>query len=144
MAARIISNPARVYAYVASLMPMQMTEGMKGLGLEKGGELVAGVLYEGFNPYNVWMHVASHTPGAWLNRRFLWACFYYPFVEVGVKRVGVHVADSNTASRAFVDRLGFEREATVKGAAMDGGDIGMYVMWRDNCRFIGERYGKTV
>ena len=91
MTTRIISNPARVYAYVASLMPMQMVEGMKGLGLEKGGELVAGVLYEGFNPYNVWMHVASHMPGAWLNRRFLWACFYYPFVEVGVKRVGVHV-----------------------------------------------------
>lgn len=141
MATRIISEPARVYAYVASLMPMQMTAGMKGIGLERDGALVAGVLYEGFNAHNVWMHVASHVPGYWLTRGYLRVCFEYPFEQVGVRRIGVQVADSNSASRQFIGRLGFVREATVRGAARDGGDVGLYVMWRENCRFIGERDG---
>ncbi len=142
MTTRIISNPARVYAYVAALTPMQMTAGMKGLGLEKDGELIAGVLYEGFNAHNVWMHVASHTPSQWLNRQYLWACFHYPFEQVGVRRASVSVADSNTLSRKFAHRLGFTREATLKGAARDGGDVGLYVMWRETCRFIGAHYGQ--
>lgn len=86
MPTRIISNPARVYAYVAALTPMQMSAGMKGIGLEKDGELIAGVLYEGFNAHNVWMHVASHRPGRWLQREYLRTCFEYPFLQVGVKR----------------------------------------------------------
>lgn len=137
MPTRIVSDPARVYAYLASLMPMQMTAGMKGLGLEKDGELVAGVLYEGFNAHNVWMHVGTHKPGRWLTREYLRVCFEYPFVQVGVRRIGAWVEDANVASRQFIGRLGFEREATVRGAARDGGDVGLYVMWRDNCRFIG-------
>lgn len=141
MHTQVISNPARVFAYVASLMPMQVTAGMKGLGLERGGELVAGVLYEGFNAHNVWMHVASHMPGMWLNRGLLQLCFSYPFEQVGVRRVSVSVADSNAASKRFVQRLGFEREATLRGAARDGGDIGLWVLWREKCRFIGGNDG---
>lgn len=144
MPTRIISDPARVYAYVASLTPMQMTAGMKGIGLERDGSLIAGVLYEGFNTHNVWMHVASHIPGAWLTRSYLRICFEYPFVQVGVRRVGAQVADSNLASRRFIDRLGFVREATIHGAARDGGDIGLYVMWRDDCRFIGDKDGQGI
>lgn len=141
MSTRIVSGTGRVFPFVASLVPMQFAAGMKALGLERDGELVAGVVYEGFNAHNVWMHVAAKDHGRWLTRPYLHYCFHYPFVEVGVKRVGATVADSNGASRAFVNRLGFEREATIKGAALDGSDIGMYVMWRENCRFIGGRYG---
>ena len=141
MSTRIISNPARVYAYVAALTPMQMSAGMKGIGLEKDGELIAGVLYEGFNAHNVWMHVASHRPGRWLTREYLRTCFEYPFLQVGVKRASVWVEDSNTRSRDFVVRLGFVREATLRGAARDGGDVGIHVMWRDDCRFLGESNG---
>jgi hypothetical protein len=59
----IVSNPARVFAFVSEHLPMQMVAGMQGLGLERDGELVAGVLYEGVNAQNAWMHVAAPTGG---------------------------------------------------------------------------------
>lgn len=144
MSSRIISNPARVHDFVSRVMPFPMAAGIKGLGLERDGELVAGVIYEGFNAHNVWMHVATKDKGRWLTKPFLWYCFHYPFEEVGVRRVSVHVADSNLESKRFVERLGFQREATLTGAAPDGGDIGIHVMWRDKCRFLGERYGQVI
>ena len=133
---RIVSNAVRVFHYVNSKMPFHLSEGLKGLGLEKDGELVAGVLYEGYNGHNVWMHVAAEDDGHWLNRAFLRACFEYPFVQLGLKRVSGLVAASNVQARRFDEHLGFQVEGVLKGAAHDGSDAIAYVMWRDQCRFI--------
>jgi hypothetical protein len=59
MSSAIIYNPARVHHFVSGFLPLAMTSGMKGIGLERDGELVAGVVYEGFNGRNMWMHVAA-------------------------------------------------------------------------------------
>lgn len=139
MATRIISDPARVWAYVHEQVPVPVVAGMKGLGLERDGELIAGVLYEGYNRVNVWMHVAAVPGRQWLNKEYLRYCFYYPFVELNCRRVGAYVDASNTDSRRFVEHLGFEREAVLKGAASDGGDVWVYVMWREKCRFLPEQ-----
>ena len=136
MPARIISNPARVFAFVAQRMPMQPVGGMKGLGLERDGELVAGVLYEGFNGRNVWMHVAADPSKKWMTREFLRYCFEYPFDELQVDRVSGYVAASNAQARQFDEHLGFKHEATLQGAAADGGDVLIYAMRRDDCRFL--------
>ena len=105
--ARIVSNPARVYAFVNSIMPMQLVGGMKGLGLERDGELVAGVLYEGYNGRNVWMHVAAIPGSRWMTRDFLRYCFRYPFDEMGVARVSGYVNASNLAAWRLDGHLGF-------------------------------------
>lgn len=131
----IVVNAVRVFNFVNSLMPVHTSEGLKGIGLEKDGELIAGVLYEGFNGHNVWMHVAANDDGHWLNRRFLRAAFEYPFEQLELKRVSGFVAASNERARRFDEHLGFELEATLSGAAHDGGDALVYVMWRDKCRF---------
>lgn len=133
---RIVSNAVRVFQYVHSKMPVHMSEGLKGIGLEKDGELVAGVLYEGYNGHNVWMHVAANDDGHWMNRAYLRACFEYPFVQLGLPRVSGFVAASNERARRFDEHLGFQVEAVLRGAAHDGGDALVYVMWRDQCRFI--------
>lgn len=143
MATRIISDPARVWAYVQEQVPVPVVAGMKGLGLERDGELIAGVLYEGFNGVNCWMHVAT-TPGKKWTMEFLRYCFYYPFVEVGLKRVSGAVDASNLAARRFDEHLGFEREAVLLGAAADGGDVILYVMWRDKCRYLPEQYHESL
>ena len=144
MATRIISDPARVWAYVHEQVPVPVVAGMKGLGLERDGELIAGVLYEGYNRVNVWMHVAAVSGRRWLNREFLRSCFYYPFEEMGCRRVGAYVDASNLDSRRFVEHLGFEREAVLRGAAADGGDVILYVMWRDKCRYLPEQYHESL
>lgn len=137
MSSVIVSNPARVWEYVHRQVPVPIVAGMKGLGLERDGELIAGVLYEGYNRINVWMHVAA-TPGKRWSMEFLRYCFYYPFVELGCKRVSGYVEASNLAARRFDEHLGFEREAVLRGAASDGGDVILYVMWRDKCRYLQE------
>jgi RimJ/RimL family protein N-acetyltransferase len=109
---------------------------MKGLGLERDGELVAGVVYEGFNGKNVWMHVAAEPGAKWMTREYLRYCFHYPFNEMGVQRVTGYVEASNELARRFDEHLGFRQEAVMKGAATDGGDVILYVMWKDECRYV--------
>ena len=136
MTTRIISNPARVFAFMTQHLPMQPIGGMKGLGLERDGELIAGVLYEGFNGRNVWMHVAANPGGKWMTRSYLRYCFEYPFDEMMVDRISGYVSANNTDAVRLDEHLGFKREAVLQGAAPDGGDVIIYVMRREDCRFL--------
>lgn len=136
MSGQIISSPSRVWSFVRQHIPVQAVSGMKGLGYEVDGELVVGVLYEGWNGHNVWMHVAAQPGGQWMRREFLRYCFYYPFCELGCSRVSGYVEASNLQARRFDEHLGFQHEATLAGAAADGGDVMLYVMWRDDCRYL--------
>lgn len=132
-------EPKLVLPFVQSLLPgLKRAEGMRTIGLRKDGELVAGVVYEGFNGRNVWMHVAA-VPGArWLVRDYLLACFAYPFLVCGVERVSGYVNASNVQARRFDEHLGFREEARLLGAAADGGDVILYVMWKKDCRYVHE------
>ena len=65
----------RVLCFMREHMRMPVSEGMRAIGLERDGALVAGVLFEGFNGQNIWMHVAAEPGGRWMSRRFLGACF---------------------------------------------------------------------
>lgn len=133
----IVSNPARVWAFVRSCsVAVPMVAGMKGIGLEKDGELIAGVLYEGYTGHNIWMHVAAAPGRRWLNREYLRYCFHYPFNELGCRRVSGWVEASNEDARRFDEHLGFKEEARLKGAARDGGDVILYVMWRSECKYV--------
>lgn len=136
MSTRIVSDPARVFAFCSERMPVSLVAGMKGLGLERDGELVAGVLYEGFNKHNIWMHVAAEPGKKWLNKEFLRYCFHYPFVELGCKRVSGYVEANNADARKFDEHLGFRQEAVLQEAASDGGDVILYVMRREDCRYL--------
>ena len=133
----IIFNPARVYDFVRRYVPVNVVAGMQGIGLERDGELVAGVLYEGFNGRNVWMHVGAEPGKRWMTKAFLHATFTYPFVQLGCQRVGGYVDASNEQARRFDEHLGFKQEAVLRGAASDGGDVILYVMRKEHCRFIG-------
>lgn len=117
--------------------PLVRCDGMRAIGLRRAdGDLVAGVIYEGINRHNCWMHVAA-VPGArWLTRTYLRACFAYPFLVCGVDRVRGYVEASNTAALRFDLHLGFMPEARLVGAADDGGDVVLLVMQRRDCRYV--------
>lgn len=132
----IIDSPARVWAFLREQgVAVPVIGGMRALGLERDGQLVMGVLYEGFNGVNVWMHVAL-APGARMTRKFLRYAFFYPFVALGCKRVSGYVEASNEKARAFDEHIGFRPEAVLKGAATDGGDVVLYVMRREECKYV--------
>lgn len=136
MTTSIIFNPARVLAFINSFYRLPVSSEMKGIGLEKDGELIAGVIYEGTNQHNTWMHVAA-VPGAkWMTREYLRNCFDYPFNQLKVDRVSGYVDASNAQARRLNEHLGFTTEAVLRGAAPDGGDVILYVMWRKDCRYV--------
>lgn len=114
---------------------LRYTEDMVGIGLERDNAIVAAVVYEGFNGRNVWMHSAVDFGGIHVTREFVRAAFVYPFEVCKVDRVSGYVNESNTAARRLDEHLGFREEARLKGAAPDGGDVIIYVMWREACRY---------
>jgi RimJ/RimL family protein N-acetyltransferase len=136
MAFRTVFDVSRVFDFVSERMPMCKVQGMTGIGLERDGELVAGVLYEAFNGYNVWMHVAAVPGGRWMTREYLRTCFAYPFIILGAQRVSAQVDASNAAAHKLDAHIGFKPEAKLTGAAQDGGDVILYVMWKKECRYV--------
>lgn len=128
-----------VFGFVRDLVPgLPRTEGMRAIGLRRRGQLIAGAVYEGFNGRNMWVHLAGAPGARWLVRPFLFANFDYAFRVCGVERLSGYVNASNAAACKFNEHIGFHEEARLKGAAADGGDVILYVMWRDDCRFLKE------
>lgn len=139
MATQIVGDFQRIFAFVNARVPVFLSEGMKALGLERDGELVAGVLYEGYTGANVWMHIA--VDGGQLSREFLRYMFYYPFIELGCARISSFTPADNAAARRFNEHVGASVEATLPQAGPGGGDLCVYVMWRETCRFLPGRVG---
>lgn len=127
------ADTVRVLRFVQQHVPLSACANMTAIGLERDGELVAGVIYEGYNGHNVWMHVAI--PGR-ITKAYLRYCFHYPFVELGCTRLSGYVEASNAQARRFDEHLGFKQEAVLRGAASDGGDVILYRMTREDCRYV--------
>ncbi len=105
------------------------------LGLEKGGELVAVVVYDGFSEFDCNMHIASDGTAAWMNKSLLVSAFAYPFIQLKLNRVTGLVPSKNEAALKFDEHLGFEREGLHRKACGDD-DLISLGMLKENCRFI--------
>lgn len=137
---RVTSDVMAVWRFVSDRTGIPLSSTAKALGqLDRpGGQVQCGVIYEGCNDVNVWMHVAIE-PGTVLMRDFVRYCFIYPFDELGVQRLTGWVEASNAAARRLDEHLGFKVEARLQGAASDGGDVLIYVMRREDCRPLRRR-----
>ena len=113
-------------------------EGSEGIGLEKDGNLIAGVCYENWNSKSIMAHIVIHGR---ISKYYLFAIFHYPFEYLGVDKIICPIPQSNTESVRLATKMGFEKEATLRDSHPSG-DIYMYTLKRDKCRFTGERYGK--
>ncbi len=111
----------------------------QGIGLQEfTGDhwlLIAGVVYNEFNGVNINMHVASDGSRRWMNRKYLWTCFDYPFNQCKVKRITGLVGEGNIEARKFDEHLGFELETQLKDAHPTGAML-VYVMRKPQCRWL--------
>lgn len=71
-----------------------------------------------------------------MTRDFLRAGFAYPFLVCGVQRLSGYVEACNQQARRLNEHFGYTVETTLRGAAHDGGDVLIYVMWRKDCRYV--------
>ena len=116
---------------------MEGWSNFRAIGLEKDGELIAGVVYDNYTKATIFMHIAAKPGRKWLTRNFLWYMFHYPFVELGVKRVTGIIPVSNKDSINFANGLkGARLEALLKDAHPDG-DMAIYCMFKQDCKYLG-------
>jgi len=109
------------------------------IGKIKDGGLVAGVLYEDWSGTNLVCHIAGEPE--WADRYFLAVIFDFPFNQQGAKRITAPVCSSNAKSIALLTKMGFNLEAKLLGATANG-DLLLFTMFKDNCRYLRGKYGK--
>lgn len=110
----------------------------KALGVVKGGQLVAGVVFERWNGVHVEASIVARPRSRWADRRTLFALFHYPFVTLGCRAISVTVPGSNLLSLNLSTKLGFEPKAIIPFAAHDGGPLIVLQQYRETCRWIGD------
>lgn len=71
-------------------------------------------------------------------RRLLWAAFDYPFNQVGVETLIGIVNSNNDLAMKYDQNLGFKEAYRFKGMHDDGGDIVVFEMKKQDCRFLKE------
>lgn len=106
------------------------------LALCEDGDIIAGVIFEGYFAGSINIHVAAIPGRRWMTRQFLQETFYYPFVQLDCHRLTGVVADSNEEAKRFDEHLGFVREGRIRKGAPDGTDLIIYGMLKEECRFL--------
>ena len=104
--------------------------------VDHSGELVAGVTFTNFDGANVWLDAAALPKKRWADRRALWAVFHYPFEQLGCVRVSSLVPEDNKVAQKFNESAGLVHEATLARAAPNNGDMRVYRMFREDCRWL--------
>lgn len=131
----------RVTKYVAHLVGEdEFLKPCAAIGLEKNGELIAGVVYDCFTGNSVSMHVASDKSKNWMISSYLYFCFAYPFIALKCNRVTGLVQENNIDALNFDLKLGFKQEGRLRAACSDGSDIIVLGMLKDECRFLQDKY----
>jgi L-amino acid N-acyltransferase YncA len=112
-------------------------EQSSAIGLQKNAKTIAGVIYENWNKRTVFCHIAIEGR---LTKAYLKAIFDYPFNKLNVEKIIVPVVKSNQKSIKLIQNMGFVEEARIKDGAPDG-DIIFMTLAKNDCRFLGVRYG---
>jgi len=111
----------------------------EAIGLKRG-EIVAGVIYENWNHQSIWCHIAIEGR---LTPEYLAAIFDYPFNVCQVKKIILPVRSDNEDSTRMVKKMGFFQEGCIKDARPEG-DLVFWTMQRNDCKYLGDRYGKRL
>lgn len=106
----------------------------QGIGIEKDGQIVCGVIFEGHNGRSIQIHVALE-PGARMTREWFKVLFSYAFNQLGVQKIIGVVDSTNQAALRFDKHIGFVEEAVIKDAGKHG-DMHILTMTRQHCRFL--------
>jgi RimJ/RimL family protein N-acetyltransferase len=134
---QVVFGTARILEFINRHRPLEFIQGMQGIGLERDGELIAGVIYEGYNKQSIWAHIAAQPGAQWLNKEYLLFCTRYAFEYCRVKMILGYMDATNTQALRFASHLGFKEEARIRDAATEGGDILILKMRPEDCRYMG-------
>lgn len=104
----------------------------RAIGYEMAGELKGAVIFTNASTTNVNLATVLEAP---LSRMFLRAIFFYPFMQLKVKRITALVDASNKRSLRLTKSAGFRFEGCLRDAAMDG-DTLIFGLLRRECKWV--------
>lgn len=130
-----------VAQWVLADSPAELSRHAQGIGFLVDGKLIAGCAYDSFNPYGCYTHFrVDKTPP----REFWVAMCDYPFNALKLPRVRATVRASNEKAIKLNKHLGWQLEATLKQASVDGSDMLVMVMEPEDCRILKWRKKNEV
>lgn len=132
---RFVINDKRTVEFVTKENGITDGQIHSSIGLERDGEIVAGIVYCDFSGSNIFLHVASKPGVNWISRGLLKLVFGWPFNGLGVKRITGLVPESNTRAVKLDEHLGFKREARLEDIFPEGALL-IFGMRREECRFL--------
>lgn len=134
-------DPPIVFDWVARRANLTYSGDTQAIGQMKddGKTIVAGVVYNAFMGGCCQMHTAIDGR---ITRSFVHAAFHYPFVQLGLNCVLGVVVASNAEALKFDRKLGFKTLCRIRHGGPGGEDVLLLEMRREDCRFLGERYGR--
>lgn len=137
MAGNLVSG-REVGEWVVSKFGGTLHPTAQAIGFVRDGKLIAGVVYEGWNQRSIVCHISIE--GA-VPRHFMKAVSEYAFITCGVHKVIGPITSGNEKAIKNAIRIGFTEEARIKDAAPDG-DIILFTLTADRCRYLGDKNGK--
>lgn len=140
MAGNIINGPSVISWVAERLENTFFSERSVAIGFQRNDKLVAGVVYENWNYRSIG---ASIVIDGLITSGFLAAMFHYPFIVCQVDKIIAQVSDDNTKSKTLIRKMGFVEEARIKEACVNG-DMVLYTLPRNTCRFLEDRYQKKI
>jgi RimJ/RimL family protein N-acetyltransferase len=132
----IVSDKERIAEYVSRKIDHYYWGNFTALGIEKDGQIVAGVL---FNDYKKNVKCSIHCAGEgkrWLNRTFLRMVFEYAFNQLGCRVIINYVCSTNKDSLRFTEHIGFKQHGSPIKDATENGDLVLFTYYKQDCKWI--------
>lgn len=129
-----------VAGWVANMADADPRLTVGAIGWIRDDDLTCGAFYENYTHRSITATIAI-APGAVMPKEFLWAIFYYPFVQLDCEKIVALIAENNRKSQTLVEKMGFVREAVVADYYPEG-DLLIYSMTKSQCRFLENDNGQ--
>jgi RimJ/RimL family protein N-acetyltransferase len=102
------------------------------IGLERDGKIIAVAGFDTYYGESIQTHIAIDGR---INREFIWFIMYYPFDQLGVKKVIAPIRSNNEKSIRFAKHLGFELEAIIKHVYPNNVDLLFFSALNKNMKY---------
>lgn len=137
----LFQQDERLIRHAEAALGVQFDPGAHAIGLagEDGDRLRAISIFERFTEGECHIHLWTDGSGHALSMRFLRVSFYFPFVQLGLRRLTGLVPSNNEKALRLDMKLGFKEEGRMREALPDC-DIVVLGMLRRECRFIPPLY----
>jgi RimJ/RimL family protein N-acetyltransferase len=121
-----------VVTWVAEANGNTYLPGAVGIGYERNGTIVQGVVFTDYSGANIQIHIACDSAHSFYPT-FIAAAMDYPFRQLGCRRITAFIASRNLASQRLAEHFGGVREGVLTDA-LDDDDLIVYGLLRRNAQ----------